>query len=200
VTLQHEKWVTLGLPLAIVPDGRRMTPDRRVQIHSALVRFADGDRSAIDVLVRELWPVLLDFARRGLAHEQDAEDVAQEVFVRLCTRIGEFDPDRDGLSWAFGIAGYEVMSQRRRRARRREVPDLALQAMSHETALAEENLLRAELLQALEHALGELTAQDRELLNGLTANTDARGATLRKRRQRALDRLRVAWRSLYGRP
>ncbi|HTU62467.1 MAG TPA: sigma-70 family RNA polymerase sigma factor [Polyangiales bacterium] len=177
-----------------------MTPERRAQIHQALVRFADGDRSAIDVLVRELWPVLLDFARRSLAHEQDAEDVAQNVFVRLCTRVGEFDRERDGLSWAFGIAAYEVMSQRRRRARRREVPGDALHAVPHEAALVEENLLRAELLQALELALGALTRQDRELLSGISPNNDARGATRRKRRQRALDRLRLTWRSLYGRP
>jgi RNA polymerase sigma factor (sigma-70 family) len=176
-----------------------MTPERRTEIHQALVRFADGDRSAIDELVARLWPVLLDFARRGLAHEQDAEDVAQNVFVRLCTRITEFDRQRDGLSWAFGIASYEVMSQRRRKTRRREVPDGALQALPDETTSVDEILVRAELLQALDQALGELTPHDCELLEGVMANAEVSGPTLRKRRQRALGRLRLAWRTLYGR-
>jgi RNA polymerase sigma-70 factor (ECF subfamily) len=177
-----------------------MTPERRTEIHTALVRFADGDRFAIDALVAQLWPVLLDFARRGLSHEQDAEDIAQNVFVRLCTRITEFDRQRDGLSWAFGIASYEVLSQRRRRARRREVADGTLQALPDDASRADDAMVRAELFHALEHALGKLTPEERELLNGAMTNADVHGATLRKRRQRALDRLRLAWRSLYGRP
>ena len=97
-----------------------MVPERRKSIGDAIVRLADGDRSAMPKLAAELWPVLLAFAQRGLRDPQDAEDVAQEVFVRICSRISEFDPTRDGVSWAFGIAAFEIMTQRRRLQRRRE--------------------------------------------------------------------------------
>src|ERR1017187_3425512 len=97
-----------------------MDSTRRRAIHDAMVRLADGERSAGSSLVDELWPVILAFAQRGVGHEQDAEDVAQEVFVRICSRISDFDRTRDGLSWAFGIAAFEVMTHRRRRRRRRE--------------------------------------------------------------------------------
>ena len=178
-----------------------MNPARRKTIHEAMVRFADGDRSAIDVLMAELWPVLLDFARRGLTTDQDAEDVAQEVFVRICSRITEFDRTRDGLSWAFGIAGYEVLSQRRRR-RRREVTDVPLEPFPDAGDSSEEAAVRRQLLSALEQALGELTGEDRLILGavGDAAESSLPAATLRKRKQRALDRLRDVWRGLYGRP
>src|SRR5690349_3291617 len=95
---------------------------RRKAIHEAMVRLSDGDRTAFDVLVDELWPVLLSFAN-GLGQRADAEDVAQEVFYKICSRISEFDRERDGASWAFGIASYEILTLRRRQQRRREVPD-----------------------------------------------------------------------------
>lgn len=117
-------------------------------IHEAMVRFAEGDRSAIDVLVAELWPVLLDFARRGLQSDHDAEDVAQEVFVRICSRIVEFDRARDGLSWAFGIAGYEVLTLRRKRQRRRETSDMPLRSAVDMQSLADDVLVHEELLAA----------------------------------------------------
>ena len=92
-----------------------MDASRRKVIHDALVRLSDGDRAAFPLLVAELWPVVRAFARRGLPQEADAEDVAQEVFLRICSRIADFDRARDGLSWAFGIAAFEVKTQRRRR-------------------------------------------------------------------------------------
>ena len=102
-----------------------MDPTRRKVIHHAMVRLSDGDRTAFDVLLDELWPVLLSFAERGVGRGGDAEDVAQEVFYKICSRIADFDRSRDGLSWAFGIASYEIMTHRRRLQRRREVLDEA---------------------------------------------------------------------------
>ena len=167
-----------------------------------MVRLADGDRSAMNVLVRELWPVVLSFAQRGLGHEQDAEDVAQEVFLRICARISDFDPHRDGLSWAFGIASFEIMTVRRRRGRRKEQPaGPALELETDPRASQEDVTIRSDLLEALRDALGVLSPEDRAQLDleGV-ALVNVPAATLRKRRQRALERLRLAWRKLYGEP
>src|SRR5690349_17015375 len=98
-----------------------MDSTRRKAIHDAMVRLSDGDRSAFDLLLDELWPVILSFAERGVGRGADAEDTAQEVFFKICSRIADFDRSRDGLSWAFAIASYEVMTCRRRQKRRREV-------------------------------------------------------------------------------
>ena len=74
-----------------------MDAARRKTIHDAMVRLSDGDRGAFDVLLDDLWPVILSFARRGVGEGADAEDVAQEVFFRICARISDFDRGRDGL-------------------------------------------------------------------------------------------------------
>lgn len=177
-----------------------MGPEKRKAIHEALLRLADGDRSGMPVLVAELWPVLLAFAQRGLRDSHDAEDVAQEVLLRICSRVSEFDRSRDALSWAFGIATFEVMTQRRRVQRRREtfsasgVPDTI--DPEHST---EDELIRAELRAVLAEALGELSPDDLTQL-GLDGPASLGPATpaMRKRRQRALERLRLVWRRIYG--
>ncbi len=166
-----------------------------------MVRLADGDRTAFDVLLDELWPVVLAFAQRGVGWGADAEDVAQEVFLRICARIADFDRSRDGLSWAFGIASHEIMSHRRRVQRRREVHDeQSLADRADDGDSQERALLSRELRAALEQAVGALTDDDRRAL-GLVPRADAAGvsgATHRKRKQRALERLRHLWRGIHG--
>ena len=166
-----------------------------------MVRLSDGDRTAFDVLLDHLWPVILSFAERSVGRGGDAEDIAQEVFYKICARISDFDQSRDGLSWAFGIAHYEIMTHRRRIGRRREVFDEApLAGHTDGSASQEEQLLSKEIALAFEQAVGALTEEDRVSLGLVEAVPSASGATLRKRRQRARDRLRGIWRQIYGEP
>ena len=82
-----------------------------------MVQFADGDRAAFQPLFDALWPVLLTFTSRTLERTADAEDAAQQAMLKVFSRIADFDRGRDGVSWALGIAGYEVMTLRKRRFR-----------------------------------------------------------------------------------
>lgn len=173
----------------------------RKAIHDALVRLADGDRAAFAVVLEDLWPLVLRFVERSAGRGADAEDIAQEVFLKICARISDFDRRRDALSWVFGIASYEVMTHRRRRQRRREVHDESSVATRvDDSATQEESLLRGEMLRAFEEIVGSLDDDDRRAL-GLERSSSAENApaaTLRKRKQRALDRLRGLWRRVYG--
>src|SRR2546423_12605796 len=174
-----------------------MEAARRKAIHEAIVRLADGDRAAFDQVADELWPVILAFVRRGVGSSPDAGDVAQEGFVRLCARIADFDRRRDALSWAFGIASYELLTHRRRIQRRSETGDEALARRADPVPSQEETAIRRELEGALTRALGELSEGGRAALSPVGA---APGPTLRKRRQRAVDRLRAIWRRAHGEP
>ena len=180
---------------------RRMDAARRKAIHEAMVRLADGDRTAFDVLMDELWPVILSFAERAVGRGGDAEDIGQEVFYRICARIADFDRSRDGLSWAFGIAHYEILTHRRRLQRRQETFDEgAIAAQVDGSAQQDEQLLTRELETAFAQAVGALTEEDRRALGLRESQADAPGPARRKRKQRALDRLRGIWRQIYGEP
>jgi RNA polymerase sigma factor (sigma-70 family) len=178
-----------------------MNAVRRKTIHDAMVRLSDGDRAAMGSLVQELWPVILSFAQRGLG-QVDAEDVAQEVFLKICSRISDFDRGQDGLSWAFAIASYEVMTVRRRQHRRRETladVDRALGCIADTAPSQEDAALESELSALVLEVAGTLSDADRMTLGLLeTAEPEvANNPALRKRKQRALDRFRAVWRKLY---
>ena len=179
-----------------------MNPARRTLINEALVRLADGDRSAFAVLMDEVWPVLLSFASRAIGERADAEDVAQETLVKIATRICDYDRARDGLTWVYAIAAYEIRTWRRKRYRRRELPgmenidQLAAPSPSVEDAYVEDQIERA-----LVDALGTLSESDREAL-GLAErsklSSQVSEVAMRKRRQRVLTKLRTLWSDLYG--
>ena len=169
-----------------------MDPGQRRQIHDWMVRFADGERDAFPPLFAALWPVVLAFTSRGLARPADAEDAAQQAMVKLFSRIVDFDRDRDGLSWALGIAGFEVMTLRKQRARRHEVGTAPLEALAAGGG-AEAQAIADELRRGVVALLGELAERDQAALAyafaGEAPPTDERS---RKQRFRALTRLRAA--------
>ncbi|MBL8741443.1 MAG: sigma-70 family RNA polymerase sigma factor [Myxococcales bacterium] len=130
----------------------------------------------------------------------DAEDVAQETSSRICARISDFERGRDGVAWAFGIAWFEIMTHRRRVQRRREIAVEPLTDRVDLSSSAEDSMMQRELVDALEVSLGALSKLDRIALgveSGPAGAGPSAGA-LRKRRQRALERLRSIWRHVYG--
>ncbi len=165
-------------------------------VHGAMVRLAEGDRGAFDAVFAGLWPELLAFVRGAMAGHPDAEDLAQRTLLKIFFRISEFDTSRDGVAWAFGIAIYEVRTLRRTRQRRREVSADAAIAGVDGRPSPEAMLLESDLRRALAESLGELADGDRAVLLADRSGTiDVSAAAWRKRRQRALARLRSVWRN-----
>ena len=164
-----------------------------------MVQFAEGERAAFQPLFDALWPVLLAFTSRTLEQTGDAEDGAQEAMLKVFSRIADFDRRRDGVSWALGIAGYEVMTVRKQRARRRAAGPGALDRLEQEGADIEERMIGDELRQAVLAVVGELPERDQAALAyAFTGEAPPTDETSRKRRFRALERLRAAWRRAHG--
>lgn len=175
---------------------------QREALHRDLARLADGDRDAFHPVFVRLWPLLRGFLGRHLPRA-DAEDAAQDALVRVFARASEFDPRRDALSWALGIAAYEIKTARRRRQRRREeaIDGGALDIPDDAVGPEERAILRERDL-AVEAALASMSPADAATLRSYVAEArpDVKGPAFRKRVQRALDRLRAAWRASHGRP
>jgi RNA polymerase sigma-70 factor (ECF subfamily) len=175
-----------------------MNDRERGRINEAMIRLAEGDRGGFDVVFDGLWPHVLAFVGRAMPGHSDREDVAQRTLLNVFARISDFDTRRDGVSWAFGIATYEVKTLRRQLQRRRETStdDDSLERLEAATSSPEDLVIRADLRAALAEVLAHLSDADRDaLLAGDDAHT-ATGMTrvaLRKRRQRALERLRALW-------
>ncbi len=63
-----------------------------------------GDRDALDRLVRGLQGDIYGLALRMLCNREDAEDAAQEILVRIVTRLSQFDFRSKLKTWAYRVA------------------------------------------------------------------------------------------------
>ena len=90
--------------------------DDRALVEALLAR----DPHAPGVLVERYQAVVFALCHRMMGHRQDAEDVAQESFVRALRGIAGFDPDRPVRPWLLGIAA-NLCASERRRLREREI-------------------------------------------------------------------------------
>lgn len=167
-----------------------MEASRRALVQDALTRLAEGDREAFTTLFGALWPLLFRFTGRYLPRDS-AEDVAQQALLNLFARADEFDPSRDAVSFAIGIAFHEMRTARRRMVRRREdeiSADFPSVAETPEAAAE-----RRELEELLDWGLARMTAEDRTTLQSYLdgAVPPVGPATFRKRVQRAKERLRT---------
>lgn len=171
----------------------------RLQLDADLARLAEGDRAAFDSVYRALWPAVRSLARRVLGDSPDAEDAAQEALVKVFARASDYDPGRPALAWALGIAAWECRSTltRRRRSKVEATPAIDDAAGNSDP---ERLCTDREMLEALAAVMGTLRPADRESLEFALdeARCGPMTARLRKRKERALSRLREAWRRFYG--
>src|SRR5215470_9991495 len=99
-------------------------PATEVSAEELAVRAREGSRVSFDELVARYRPRLVAFLARRLADAADAEDVAQETFLRAYDRLAHYDPSRPFATWLFAIgkniAANHAIARSRRDARDRD--------------------------------------------------------------------------------
>ena len=127
-----------------------------------IARLAAGDTAALSLLYDRYAGAVYSLVARIVGDRQVAEDLLQEVFVRVWQRAGTFQGARGKpLTWVLGIAHNLAIDEvRRRRRRPLEADDrdeegqlIALQALpsvdSDPSDLAWERLRREQIVAAL---------------------------------------------------
>ena len=127
----------------------------------ALVRRTlDGDSRAFTELVDRHAAACLRFATRMLGERSDAEDAAQETFLRAFKALAHYDERLPFRTWLFSILINRcrtVLSQRMRRERRVVFDNEALERSSVEAAQD-----AMELREELNRAIATLPPEQRE--------------------------------------
>ncbi|MDD2678165.1 MAG: sigma-70 family RNA polymerase sigma factor [Candidatus Pacebacteria bacterium] len=67
-------------------------------------QYLKGDEKSLEVLISQYLKPIYSFVYRYVGNAFDAEDITQEVFVRMWQNIKKFDQKRNFQSWIFGIA------------------------------------------------------------------------------------------------
>jgi len=93
-----------------------------VDTDSGLVDEArKGSREAFDSLVLRYQGQIVNMARAMTASDADADDLAQEAFVRAWRAIGKFRAESTFKTWLYGIAVNVIRTHRGRASRLRRL-------------------------------------------------------------------------------
>jgi len=166
----------------------------------ALQRLGAGDPRALEELYDALAPSLTAFALRLTGRREDAEEVVQDVFVRLCREAERFDPRLGSVrAWAYTMARNLATSRGRATAVRPAVADIdpdgavgGLDPTDHRDATV---MVRVALTQLgpLDRLLVEGAYLDGWSHSELADRHALPLGTVKSRLRRALAQLRARW-------
>ncbi len=167
-------------------------------------RFAsDGDASAFGALVDRHAGLVFHVALRITGSHHEAEDVTQDVFLRLTTLLGRYTVDRSFRAWIAAITVNTALKAVRTRTRRDERERRVAAVNGPEDAQRSEALSeqdRRELAAKIEERIGELPVENRipvvlHYMEGMTyamigEATGVPEGTAKSRVSRGLDQIR----------
>ena len=128
-----------------------------------------GDHDAFRILVERHSRAVFRVAYRLTGHEQDAEDVVQETFLRAYRQIGQFESRSSFATWLYRIAfncAHDLLRQRPKPGSRASLDD---EAEGKKLDLADGSpssdpghvLASSRLGACLREAMADLTSQER---------------------------------------
>ncbi len=172
-----------------------------------------GGREAFEQLIRRYMGAVYALALREAPRRSDAEDIAQEAFVKAFNRLSELDEPAAFRGWVRRIAVNLARDAGRRKSRKMEVPDHTADpdsanmevasddpSISHKFRMQEARELVIEAIAGLPEPYGQVAAM--RYIEGLdyeemAARLGLRREALRKRLHRANLMLRKTLRHAF---
>jgi RNA polymerase sigma-70 factor (ECF subfamily) len=180
-----------------------------------MVRYQRGDRTAFAQLVRRHHRALYNFVLRQLRKQEIAEEVTQEVFLRVVEKSNEFKHEARFSTWVYTIARNMCIDELRKAQHRRhpsldqplgpgdDVPALGEAVADRKaTGDAERSASSAQMLTIVGQLLDGMPDEQREVFllreignlpfKEIAVVTGVAENTVKSRMRYALDRLRTA--------
>lgn len=128
-------------------------------VDDRLIRYLrDGDRKAIDHIIKAYWPTVMSVCRRYHSDVHEAEDAAQETFLRLLRHAPRI---RSHLgAWLKTTARSVCVDHIRKAVRQRDLVENLAETPPSEPTAASRHRVQTKLVEAL----GEIDPAMRELL------------------------------------
>jgi RNA polymerase sigma factor (sigma-70 family) len=125
--------------------------------HSLVARAAGGDSTAFAELYEQCAPGVRRYVGSIVWNSWDADDVTQEVFVKIFLRLSQYDPARASFSaWMLRIAHNAAIDHLRRSRSRPSLGPVDEQVADDEAG--------AQCVESLRDALHALSHTEREVL------------------------------------
>jgi len=99
------------------PKFRALADLRELEDTALVNAYLGGESRTFDVLVERYQTRLLNFVYRIVGDRERAEDLVQEVFVRVYRHLGRFDRSKKFSTWIYTIASNLAKNELRNRSR-----------------------------------------------------------------------------------
>lgn len=130
-------------------------------------RARAGDEASFAALVEAYQTPIYNLCYRMLGEAGEAEDAAQETFLRAYSQLASYDPSRPFKTWLFSIANHHCID----RLRKRRLTWLSLEddlpphpALQEQAPGPEDASVRREQTEALQALLARLAPDDRSVV------------------------------------
>ncbi len=128
-----------------------------------LERFRKGDTPAFEVLYKRYWSVLYVQAWRMLEHEQDAQDLVQEIFTAIWVKAGDIELSGSLSAYLYVAVRNRVLSLiAHKRTYRRHLSSLQQFLSSADHSLLQK-MTEKEMSAYIENEIAQLPARVREV-------------------------------------
>jgi RNA polymerase sigma-70 factor (ECF subfamily) len=127
-----------------------------------MARIGAGEHEAFRQLIERHQDAVIGTVAKMLGNPSDAQDIAQQVFLRLWRNAERYRPDAKFTTYLFTITRNLVFNESRRRKRKKELSADEREAHSHHLIAEcpdrqpDAQLLQSELQQAVDTAIASL--------------------------------------------
>jgi len=145
--------------LAVLPSPTELSDTLDADTGSLIAVAQAGDRIAFGMLIERHYDLIFRTAYKWSGHRSDAEDVAQDVCVKIGAGLGKFDGRSSFATWVYRITLNAVRDMQRSRGRQQRQTQ-ALAAVSPEDFPSEQE--EATLTRELWTAVRKLPEKQRD--------------------------------------
>ncbi|KAA2238896.1 RNA polymerase sigma-70 factor [Chitinophaga agrisoli] len=128
-----------------------------------LLQFQQGVAPAFEELYKRFWGVLYYQAYRMLEHEQDAQDVVQEIFTTIWTKAGGIELSGPLAAYLYTAVRNRVLNLLAHKRTYRHHLDSLKQFLSSADHSTLQHMTEKELAAYIEYEIGQLPARMREV-------------------------------------
>ncbi len=135
--------------------------DERLWLEQSLHGNPDGFMHLIEVYQRSVF----NMCYRMLGNREDAEDAAQETFLRAYQNLKKYDQDRSFITWLLSIAAHFCIDQlRKKRAKIVSMEDILLGEIPDPNPSPERVIVQQDDQLKVQNILQQISEQDRAAL------------------------------------
>ena len=78
-----------------------------------LLKIKQGDRKALETLIRNIQQDIFNLSMRFLSRREDAEDATQEIMIKIITSLSKFEGRSKFSTWTYRVAVNHLLNYRK---------------------------------------------------------------------------------------